>query len=236
MRILVTNDDGINAPGIRKLVEIAVRFGEVTIIAPDGQRSAASHQSTFGTPLIMNEVDYSMDNVKAYSLNGTPADCVRVGILGVMDPAPDLVLSGINNGYNMASDIQYSGTVGAALEAAFYGIQAIAVSIGINGSTDIIDRYLPDLLEEYISKPLGKDQVWNINFPECSIEECRGILHDLKVSKDDFYEDDISIDKNDDGSFVITEYAKRRWEASEGTDLHAIINNYIAVGPVNNIS
>ena len=236
MHILITNDDGINAPGIRKLVQIARRFGEVTVIAPDGQRSAASHQSTFGKPLILKENDFGIEGVKAYSLSGTPADCVRVGVIKIMDPKPDVVLSGINNGFNMASDIQYSGTVGAALEAAFYGIQAIAVSIGNLDYMELADLYLPGLLEEYIHKPLGKDQVWNINFPECTPSECKGILHDLKVSKDDFYNDDITAVKQDDGSFILTEVAGRNWNATEGTDLHAIINNYIAVGPVNNIS
>ena len=118
MRILVTNDDGIDAPGIRKLVQIALKFGEVTVIAPDSQRSAASHQSTFGTPLRIKEHGFGIEGVKAYALSGTPADCVRVGVLKMVEPKPDLVLSGINNGFNMASDIQYSGTVGAAFEAA----------------------------------------------------------------------------------------------------------------------
>ena len=236
MRILITNDDGIDAPGIKKLAEIAVRFGEVTVIAPDGQRSAASHQSTFGKPLVMKEHDLGLKGVKAYALSGTPADCVRVGVIKMMDPAPDLVLSGINNGYNMASDIQYSGTVGAALEAAFYGIHSIAVSIGNLDYMELVDKFLPELLEEYINKPLGKDQVWNINFPECSCADCRGVLRDMKVSKDDFYDDDISVEKQPDGSMVLTEVAKRNWAASEGTDLRAIIDHFISVGVVNNIS
>ena len=236
MRILVTNDDGIDAPGIRKLVQIALKFGEVTVIAPDSQRSAASHQSTFGTPLRIKEHGFGIEGVKAYALSGTPADCVRVGVLKMVEPKPDLVLSGINNGFNMASDIQSSGTVGAAFEAAFYGIQAIAVSIGNLDYIELVDIYLPGLLEEYIKKPLAKDQVWNINFPECTPAECKGVLHDMIVSKDDFYDDDITAEKQDDGSFILTEVAKRNWNASEGTDLHAVINNYIAIGPVNNIS
>ena len=235
MRILITNDDGINAPGIKKLVQIAKNFGEVIVIAPDGQRSASSHQSTFGAPLTLKEYDFGIDDVKAYSLSGTPADCVRVGVLKIVDPKPDIVLSGINNGFNIASDIQYSGTVGAALEAAFYGIQAIAVSVCNMDGLSLVDKYLPDLLKTYIDKPLAKDQIWNINFPDCTIDECKGILHDQIVSKDDFYHDDITVSKNEDGSMTLTEVAKRAWNATEGTDLYAIINNYICVGPVNNI-
>ena len=112
-RILITNDDGIGADGIRKLAEIARRFGEVTVVAPDAQRSAASHHCIFSKPLILKEYDFGPDGIRAYTLDGTPADCVRVGIFAAMDRKPDIVLSGINHGYNISSDIQYSGTVGA---------------------------------------------------------------------------------------------------------------------------
>ena len=119
--ILITNDDGIGAEGIRKLAEIARGFGEVTVVAPDTQRSAASHHCIFSRPLILKEYNFGLYGVKAFTLDGTPADCVRVGIFAASDIKPDIVLSGINHGYNISSDIQYSGTVGAALEAAFLG-------------------------------------------------------------------------------------------------------------------
>ena len=126
--ILITNDDGISADGIRKLAEIARRFGDVTVVAPDTQRSAASHHCIFSRPLILKEYDFGLDGINAYTLDGTPADCVRIGIFAATGSKPDVVLSGINHGYNISSDIQYSGTVGAALEAAFLGVHAVAVS------------------------------------------------------------------------------------------------------------
>ena len=105
-QILITNDDGITAGGIRKLAEIARRFGEVTVVAPDAQRSAASHHCIFSRPLILKEYDFGLEGIKAYTLDGTPADCVRVGIFAAADSKPDVVLSGINHGYNISSDIQ----------------------------------------------------------------------------------------------------------------------------------
>ena len=124
-RILITNDDGIGADGLRKLAEIARGFGEVTIVAPDTQRSASSHHCVFNRPLTLKAFSFGLRGVEAFTLDGTPADCARVGIFAGSDRKPDLVLSGINHGYNISSDIQYSGTVGAALEAAFLGVRAI---------------------------------------------------------------------------------------------------------------
>ena len=190
-QILITNDDGIGADGIRKLAEIAREFGEVTVIAPDAQRSAASHHCIFNRPLILKEYDFGANGIQAYTLDGMPADCARVGILAVMDHKPDVVLSGINHGYNISSDIQYSGTVGAALEAAFLGVHAIVVSYGNSAfdATDIVDRYLPGLLDEYIEKPLPANRIWNINIPDCPADECRGIVRDAAMNTDYFYDD-----------------------------------------------
>ena len=235
-RILITNDDGISAAGIRKLASTAGRFGDVTVVAPDSQRSAASHHCIFSSPLTLKKYDFGMDGVKAYSLNGTPADCARFGIMAVMDTKPDIVLSGINHGYNIASDIQYSGTVGAALEASFLGVQAIAVSAGSLDNLDIIDQYLPALLEEYMNKPLPNNRIWNINFPACTLAECKGIMKDAKMYFDHFYDDRYYLEAIDDESWTAHNAVKRIWEAPEGTDLYAMINNYISVGPVTNLT
>ena len=153
-QILVTNDDGIGADGLRKLVEIACRLGDVTVVAPDAQRSAASHHCIFNRKLLLRACDFGLAGAKAYTLDGTPADCVRVGIFAAAETRPDVVLSGINHGYNISSDIQYSGTVGAALEAAFLGVPAIAVSYGNPEfrATDIVDRFLPAPSEEYMEQ------------------------------------------------------------------------------------
>ena len=237
-RILITNDDGIEADGIRKLAEIAREFGEVTVVAPDTQRSAASHHCIFNRPLILKEYDFGLDGVKAFTLDGTPADCVRVGIFAVSDSKPDVVLSGINHGYNISSDIQYSGTVGAALEAAFLGIRGVAVSYGNHEfkATDIVDRYLPELLAEYMEKPLPSHQIWNINFPDCRADECRGICRDAVMNTEKFYNDQYTKDPAGDKTWAVTNITRRVWKGSEGSDLDAVINRFIAVGTVTNLT
>ena len=237
-RILITNDDGISAAGIRKLAETARRFGEVTVVAPDEQRSAASHHCIFSRSLILKEYDFGLEGIRAYTLDGTPADCVRVGIFAATDSKPDIVLSGINHGYNISSDIQYSGTVGAALEAAFLGVHAIAVSHGNYHyeATDIVDRYLPGLLEEYMAKSLPDNQIWNINIPDCPADECRGILRNAVMNTDYFYDDQYLKEPIDEKIWSVTNIARRIWKGPENSDLNAVINNYIAVGTVTNLT
>ena len=237
-QLLLTNDDGIGADGLRKLAEIARRFGKVTVVAPDGQRSAASHHCIFSRPLILKKYDFGMDGVEAYTLDGTPADCVRAGIFTVTDGKPDAVLSGINHGYNISSDIQYSGTVGAALEAAFLGVPAIAVSYGnyLFEATDIIDRYLPGLLGEYLEKPLPANRVWNINIPDCTAAECAGILRDVAMNTEYFYDDRYRKEKTGEDTWEVTCTTRRIWEGPENSDVGAVLRKYISVGTVTNLS
>ena len=236
--ILITNDDGIGADGIRKLAGTASRFGEVTVVAPDTQRSAASHHCIFSRPLILKKYDFGMEGVNAFTLDGTPADCVRVGIFAAADRKPDVVLSGINHGYNISSDIQYSGTVGAALEAAFLGVHAIAVSYGGRQfeDADIVDRYLPELLEEYMEKPLPGNQIWNINFPDCPADECRGIARNAVMNTAHFYDDQYLKEQIDGETWSVTNIVRRIWKGPENTDLNAVVHRYISVGTVTNLA
>ena len=236
--ILITNDDGISADGIRKLAETARRFGDVTVVAPDTQRSAASHHCIFSRPLILKEYDFGLDGITAYTLDGTPADCVRVGIFAAMDSKPDVVLSGINPGYNISSDIQYSGTAGAALEAAFLGVHAIAVSYGNYQfhAKAIVDRYLPELLEEYMDKPLPANRIWNINIPDCPADECMGIMRNTAMNTDYFYDDQYLKEKVDEKTWSVTNIIRRIGQGPENSDLNAVINKYISVGTVTNLT
>ena len=233
-RIIISNDDGIDSAGLRKLVETARELGEVWVVAPDGQRSATSHSFTYNKKLHVKEVDYGMDDVKAYTCSGTPADCMRVGILKLLPERPDFAFAGINNGPNISWDIQYSGTVGAVMESRFLGIESIAFSAQYESSGEIIDRYLKDIMNKCMSRPLGAGKIWNVNFPSCSLEECEGVLWDRTVSTDNFYVDDyreILQDNEIDYEIIVG----RRWEATEGTDLRAIIDNYVSVGTVTNL-
>lgn len=166
--ILVTNDDGINAPGLRKLISLMRQIGRVVVVAPDGPQSAMSHAITIKLPLMYKEIEIS-DDYKEYSLNGTPVDCVKFGIHKLMDEKPDLVVSGINHGSNASINIIYSGTMGAALEGSMGGIPSIGFSIldydqhaDFSASADYILRIANKVLLE------GLDQgvALNVNFPK----------------------------------------------------------------------
>lgn len=235
-RILITNDDGINADGIIRLAKVAKKFGEVTIVAPDSQRSAMSHSLTLKRNIKVWQVDFPIDGVKAYACDGNPADCIRLGIMNICKVKPDIIFSGINYGFNVAGDIQYSATAGAAFEAVFNGIRAIAFSEENKEIHEVTDAYLENIIREYIDRPLNQNEIWNVNFPGCQLNECKGILEDRKVSFDPFYADRYIENKIDDITYEYILGSKRNFKGSKGTDLDAIINNYISIGKVKNIS
>ena len=235
-KILITNDDGINADGIIRLAQAATEFGEVWVIAPDSQRSAMSHSITLRHSVDAWKVDFPVPGVHAYACSGTPGDCVRIGSLNIVPGKPDHVFSGINYGFNAASDIQYSATAGAAFEAAFQGIHTIAFSEDACEIHEVTDRYLKEIIAELLNKPLGVNQIWNVNFPGCKLAECNGILRDRKVSTDAFYVDRyIETTVSEDKVSYMVE-GIRNYSALEGTDLKAIFDNYISIGIATNIS
>lgn len=235
-KILITNDDGINADGIIRLAQAATEFGEIWVIAPDSQRSAMSHSITLRHSVDAWKVDFPVPGVHAYACSGTPGDCVRIGSLNIVPGKPDHVFSGINYGFNAASDIQYSATAGAAFEAAFQGIHTIAFSEDACEIHEVTERYLKEIIAELLNKPLGVNQIWNVNFPGCQLAECNGILRDRKVSTDAFYVDRyIETTVSEDKVSYMVE-GIRNYSALEGTDLKAIFDNYISIGIATNIS
>ena len=235
-KILITNDDGINADGIIRLAQAATEFGEVWVIAPDSQRSAMSHSITLRHSVDAWKVDFPVPGVHAYACSETPGDCVRIGSLNIVPEKPDHVFSGINYGFNAASDIQYSATAGAAFEAAFQGIHTIAFSEDACEIHEVTERYLKEIIAELLNKPLGVNQIWNVNFPGCQLAECNGILRDRKVSTDAFYVDRyIETTVSEDKVSYMVE-GIRNYSALEGTDLKAIFDNYISIGIATNIS
>ncbi len=235
-KILITNDDGINSDGIIRLAKAAVKVGEVWVVAPDSQRSAVSHSVTLRHGFEAWKVDFPVAGVHAYACDAMPADCARIGILNIVPDKPDHVFSGINYGYNLASDIQYSATAGAAFEAAFQGIHTIAFSEDAVEMHEVTDHYIDGIIEELIDKPLGKNQIWNVNFPGCSLAECGGLLRDRTVSTDVFYLDTYTETQVSEGRIRYTVNGLRRWEASENTDLRAILDNCVSIGIATNIS
>ena len=171
MRIMVTNDDGIAAPGIKALAEALTLLGEVTVVAPDRERSAAGHSLTLHSPLRVFELRQGW-----HAVDGTPTDCVNMGIHSLLPFRPDLVVSGINHGGNMGDDITYSGTVAAAMEANLMGIPALAVSLATYGATsnfeDAAQAILP-VIREFIRNGLPGDTFLNINVPDRPLAEIR---------------------------------------------------------------
>ena len=169
MRILITNDDGIGAPGIRLLAEWAKSLGEVTVVAPKVEQSGMSHAIQFVEPIEIKEVPF-MDGVEAWSMDSTPADCVRFGVLG-LEREYDLILSGINRGVNVGVDLVYSGTVAAIFEAARLGMRGIAFST-FPDSQEIASRYFSDVYKFITDKDLlDKNLIYNVNIPD----EVKGI-------------------------------------------------------------
>ena len=235
-RILITNDDGIDSDGISRLAEAAVEFGEVWVVAPIHQRSAASHCITLREPVDVYPHDFSVKGVHAYSCSGTPADCVRVGSLSVMPARPDVVLSGINFGYNVATDIQYSATAGAAFEAAFQGSIAIALSEHMNGCHEVTDACLSDILREYIDVRLGYGQILNVNFPGCPLSRFNGILRNRRTSRDSLFHDRYNaVGELENGGVRYMIEGVHNEQSEEGTDFRAVVENYISIGIVSNV-
>lgn len=235
-KILITNDDGINSDGIIRLAKVAKEFGEIWVVAPEEQRSAMSHSITLRHSIEVWKTDFPIEGVHAFACNGTPGDCVRLGVLNIVPGGPDNVFSGINYGYNIASDLQYSATAGAAFEAAFQKVHAIAFSENAGECHETTDKYLSDIMAELLDKPLGINEIWNVNFPGCSLDECKGILLNRIVSTDVFYRDRYNETKLTDGRVSYMVEGIRNWEATEGTDLKAILDNFVSIGIATNIS
>lgn len=235
-KILITNDDGIDADGILRLAQTAKEFGEVWVVAPDSQRSAMSHSITLRHSIEAWKVEFPVAGVHAYACNGTPADCVRIGVCNIVPGKLNHVLSGINYGFNMATDLQYSATVGAAFEAAFQKVHTIAFSEEACEIHEVSDRYLKEIMAELLEKPLEENQIWNVNFPGCRLAECKGILRDRVVSNDVFYQDHYTETIVSEGRISYLVNGIRKYEAARGTDLRAILDQYVSVGVATNIS
>lgn len=232
-QILIVNDDGIEAPGIILLAGIAKAFGEVTVVAPASQCSAMSQKLTIYTDLVLARRDFPVPGVRAFSVTGTPADCVKVALHFVCERKPDVIFSGINHGINSGYDIAYSGTMGAAMEGLMNGIPAIAFSSDHRTDLSLPAEYIAPILEELLPQPLS-DAVWNVNFPRSPDGECKGILRDRKVAHMQMFLDNYLSEEQADGSLRVTPRAVIADVdmTAEGTDLNACLNGYISVGKV----
>lgn len=177
MRILLVNDDGIDAPGIRAVADSLKDEHDVYVMAPSSQRSAAGHGATYFFQTVSAERREIPGVKDAWAINGTPADCVYLGALELMDEKPDLVISGVNQGRNLSIDCIYSGTVSAAMEGIVFGMPAIAISLCSYTSHDfsVATQYLKKIIPLYLQDPHHLDYAININVPECTYEQIKGV-------------------------------------------------------------
>lgn len=236
MRILVTNDDGIHCEHLIKLAELARDFGEVWVVAPSAECSAMSHRVTVHADLVLKkEPDFPVEGVHAYSLNGTPADCVKVGIQCVVPEKTDLVFSGMNVGYNLSRDVVYSGTFGAAAEGVMNGVKSIAYSLAKGGSFDVPETYFHEITELLLKKNIEPDEVWNVNFPLGTADEVKGILFHRTLAPEEFYfhhfekEEINELESKIKAVFLFSE------TGPEGSDLKAVTDGYISISKVKNM-
>lgn len=234
MKILVCNDDGINAKGIAKLVELAKQFGEVVVVAPAHQCSAMSAKITICKDMELKKVSFPVDEVEAYSLDGTPADCVKAALDYVLKEKPDYVFSGMNFGYNTGIETCYSGTVAAAMEGLMKGVPAIAFSIDFVDDYGTADKYGKEVVEKIFAQTPLTGEIWNVNFPSCKADECKGILWDRKLAKHQYYADAYVEHGNTDGGVLIQLDGKPVKTAMEGSDIEALIGGYVSVGKIRN--
>ena len=230
MKILLVNDDGVFAPGINALARALKKKHDVVMVAPASERSGFSQSLTYMSPIKAEKVTLQgNEDVEAYAVSGSPADCAKFGVRHVMKWDVDVVISGINNGFNIGTDIYYSGTVGAATEAVMFGVPAIAVSQR-RSKTDEIDfdfaaEYIASFLETADIKSLPPRTLLNINFP---LDPEKGIKG-TKITSQGVLEYNEYYEKIEGEKDTYRLKGKLELDPPEGTDFHAVLNGYVSV-------
>lgn len=228
MRILLSNDDGYQAPGIRCLAEVLSEHARVTVVAPERDRSGASNSLTLDNPIRATSAENGFIFV-----DGTPTDCVHLAITGLLDEEPDMVVSGINAGGNLGDDVLYSGTVAAAMEGRFLGFPAVAVSLVGSGGGHYATaaRVASGLVRSLRNRPVASDTILNVNVPDMPWEDLAG----LRVTR---------LGHRHKAEPVIREEDPRGrpiyWvgppgaeqDAGEGTDFHAVNHGFVSITPL----
>ena len=232
MKILVSNDDGVYADGLWALAKELQEIAEVIVVAPDRDQSGAGTSVTLRQPLRMFEIKAPLDGVAAYSVEGTPADSVIMALKLVLEDGVDLIVSGINEGPNLGDDVYISGTVGAALQGFFYGIPAIALSIGAFGSLhfDIGARLAKLMVKEIVDKGLPRRMLLNVNLPNLHLGELEGI--EITRLGERKYADRIEPGHDGKRQYHWIMRGKSEWQSTSGTDIWALEQNRISVTPL----
>jgi 5'-nucleotidase len=176
LQILLTNDDGIYAPGLAAMERELCKIGDVCVVAPATEQSGVGHSITFLSPLVAKEV-FEGERRRGWAVEGSPADCVKIGVFEFCSRRPDLVVSGINGGLNAGINVLYSGTVAAAIEGAFFGITSIAVSLEYDehAQFDTAARMARGVIEQILAQDGAQQQLFNLNFPTSAMTEPRGL-------------------------------------------------------------
>src|SRR5258705_13572208 len=231
--ILITNDDGITAPGIRALVEAARPLGKVVVVAPDKPQSGMGHAITIGTPLRMNKVEM-FDGIEAWQTSGTPVDCVKLAVDKILHRKPDLCLSGINHGANHSINVIYSGTMSAAMEASIESIPSIGFSLldyRFDADFAAASFFANKIIKTVLANKLDKHLLLNVNIPSIPTKDIKGIRICKQAYAKYKEEFDERIDPHGKKYYWLTgEFIN--YDNAEDTDVWALKNNYVSVVPV----
>ncbi len=227
LRILLSNDDGVFAEGIRTLASELRTLAEVIIVAPDRNRSGASNSLTLEQPLRVTCVE---ENV--YSVQGTPTDCVHFALNELLkNDLPDLVLSGINHGANLGDDVLYSGTVAAAMEGHFLGVQSIAFSLVGKTHFKTAATIAKRIVEQHLAKPIPTNRLLNINIPDLPLEQLKEIRVTRLGARHHAENMIKQLDPRGHEIYWLGPPGKEQ-DAGEGTDFHAIEQGYVSITPL----
>lgn len=234
MKILLTNDDGVYADGLRALAKALIAGGHnIFIVAPDRERSAAGHSITISDPLRAKKVKLGIGNINSYKVNGTPADCVKLGLEKLVDFEPDLIISGINDGPNLGYDVLYSGTVSAAMEGWMMGYTSIAVSLAtkIERDFDYGAYFIEDLIKNSGLTSIEEKMLLNINIPDQPKDRIKGVI--VTTLGKSLYEDSFEerVDPMGNTYYWLTGNSSSD-DFSVETDIWAITHKYISITPL----
>ena len=232
--ILVTNDDGVSAPGIRALIEVMSEIGDVVVVAPDKPQSAMGHAITINSTLYLNKISKDTDTITEYSCSGTPVDCVKLAVNEILKRKPDLCVSGINHGSNSSINVIYSGTMSAAVEAGIEGIPAIGFSLldyDWNADFEAIKSFVKKISLEVLENGLPEGVILNVNFPKLKEKDIKGIKV-CRQAKALWVEkfDKRKTPQGKDYYWLAGEFVNE--DKGEDTDEWALDNGYISVVPV----
>lgn len=233
MHILVSNDDGIAANGLKALAKAMLPLGKVTVIAPSQNQSATGHKKTLSDPLRIRHVPTFLDGaVNAYSVSGSPSDCTAVAMLGFIKEPIDIIVSGINRGPNLAQDVTYSGTVAVALEAAIFGLPAVAFSLDDREANADYEPAIPwarRVTEQVIANGLPKHTILNVNFPIGEIVGLKVTRQGMRQYNDQLIE---RADPHGNPYYWIGGERPTGDTAMVDTDLWAVHQGYVSVTPI----